>query len=121
SMLFVIPRLGWGVALFASFLTASLAFAFRQGPLQALATQLVPARVQGAFVAVRNTGSQVGIAVSAAASGYLYNKFGYAAVGIFSGVVTLGAAVCIFIMKEPAADRSTHREAAELEPEEETS
>ncbi|MFY9610552.1 MAG: MFS transporter [Blastocatellia bacterium] len=108
SMLFLIPRLGWGVALFASFLTASLAFAFRQGPLQALATQLVPSRVQGAFVAVRNTASQIGIAVSAAVSGLLYNKFGYVAVGMFSGVVTLGAAVCIFIMKESAADRSGH-------------
>src|SRR6185295_659650 len=90
SMLFLIPRLGWGVALFATFLTASLAFAFRQGPLQALATQLVPSRVQGAFVAVRNTASQIGIAVSAAVSGVLYNKFGYVAVGVFSGVVTLG-------------------------------
>ncbi len=121
SMLFVIPRLGWGVALFASFLTASLSFAFRQGPLQALATQLVPSRVQGAFVAVRNTASQVGIAVSAAVSGLLYNKFGYVAVGVFSGVVTLGAAVCIFVMKEPAADRSGPHQPAELEPEGETS
>ncbi|MEK6302504.1 MAG: MFS transporter [Acidobacteriota bacterium] len=121
SMLFVIPRLGWGVALFATFLTASLAFAFRQGPLQALATQLVPPRVQGAFVAVRNTASQIGIAVSAAVSGMLYNKFGYIAVGVFSSIVTLGAAVCIFIMKEPAADRSTHQPPAELEPEGETS
>src|SRR5262245_40736505 len=47
-MLFVIPRLAWGVMLFGTFLTASLAFAFRQGPLQALATHLVPPRVQGA-------------------------------------------------------------------------
>jgi hypothetical protein len=38
----------------------------------------------------------------------LYNKFGYVAVGLFSGIVTLGAAICIFIMKEPAADRSAH-------------
>jgi predicted MFS family arabinose efflux permease len=121
SMLFVIPRFGWGVALFATFLTASLAFAFRQGPLQALATQLVPSRVQGAFVAVRNTASQIGIAVSAAVSGLLYNQFGYGAVGVFSGVVTLGAAVCIFIMKEPAGDQSGHeRHPAELEPEGET-
>lgn len=122
SMLFVIPRFGWGVALFASFLTASLAFAFRQGPLQALATQLVPSRVQGAFVAVRNTASQIGIAVSGAVSGLLYIRFGYVAVGVFSGVVTLGAAVCIFIMKEPAADRSGHgHQPAELEAEGETS
>jgi predicted MFS family arabinose efflux permease len=122
SMLFVIPRLGWGVALFATFLAASLAFAFRQGPLQALATQLVPPRVQGAFVAVRNTASQIGIAVSGATSGLLYNKFGYVAVGLFSGIVTLGAAVCIFIMKEPAVDRSTREQRpVEHEPEGEPS
>jgi DHA1 family inner membrane transport protein len=120
SMLFVIPRLGWGVALFATFLTASLAFAFRQGPLQALATQLVPPRVQGAFVAVRNTASQIGIAVSGATSGLLYNKFGYVAVGLFSGIVTLGAAICIFIMKEPAVDRSAN-EPRPVEPEGEPS
>jgi len=102
-MLLVIPRLGWGALLFAGFLIASLAFAFRQGPLQALATQLVPPRVQGAFVAVRNTGSQVGIAFSGAASGLLYNKFGYVAVGLFSAILTLAAAACIFAMKEPVA------------------
>lgn len=105
-MLFIIPRAGWGPVLFASFLTASLAFAFRQGPLQALATRLVPPRVQGAFVAVRNTGSQIGIAASAAISGLLYKAFGYGAVGLFSAITTLGAAVCILMMKEPVSDRS---------------
>jgi predicted MFS family arabinose efflux permease len=104
-MLFLIPRLGWGKVLFATFLTASLAFAFRQGPLQALATRLVPPRVQGAFVAVRNTGSQIGIAVSAAISGLLYKSLGYGAVGLFSAVTTLGAAVCILMMKEPGAEQ----------------
>jgi len=114
SMLFLIPRLGWGPALFASFLTASLAFAFRQGPLQALATRLVPPRVQGAFVAVRNTGSQIGIAVSAAISGMLYKSFGYGAVGVFSAIITLGAAVCILMMREPGPERSAHeRQAAD--------
>jgi predicted MFS family arabinose efflux permease len=107
-MLFLIPRAGWGPVLFASFLTASLAFAFRQGPLQALATHLVPPRVQGAFVAVRNTGSQIGIAVSAATSGLLYKTYGYGAVGVFSAITTLGAAVCIFMMKESRHEHSAH-------------
>jgi hypothetical protein len=31
---------------------------------------------------------------------------GYRAVGLFSGIVTLLAALCIFIMKEPATDES---------------
>jgi predicted MFS family arabinose efflux permease len=111
-MLFLIPRAGWGPLLFASFLTASLAFAFRQGPLQALATRLVPPRVQGAFVAVRNTGSQIGIAVSAAICGLLYKTLGYGAVGLFSAMITLGAAVCIFMMKESPTERSAHEQQA---------
>jgi predicted MFS family arabinose efflux permease len=109
-MLFIIPRVGWGPVLFGSFLAASLAFAFRQGPLQALATRLVPPRVQGAFVAVRNTGSQIGIAASAAISGLLYKAFGYGAVGLFSAITTLGAAICILMMKEPVSDRSAHKQ-----------
>lgn len=116
-MLFIIPRAGWGPVLFASFLTASLAFAFRQGPLQALATHLVPPRVQGAFVAVRNTGSQIGIAVSAAISGLLYKSFGYGAVGLFSAITTLGAAVCIFMMKEPHHEHTAQeRQVVEHQP-----
>lgn len=102
-MLCLIPTLGWGVALFAAFLTASLAFAFRQGPLQALATEFVPRRARGSLVAVRNTASQIGIAVSTLVSGQLYDNYGYLSVGLFSGIVTLGAAVCIFLMKEPPA------------------
>lgn len=101
AMLVVIPRLAWGAFLFVGFLTASLAFAFRQGPLQALATELVPRHVRGSFVAVRNTASQIGIAVSTSASGLLYDSFGYGAVGLFCFAATMGAAVCIFMMREP--------------------
>jgi DHA1 family inner membrane transport protein len=101
AMLVVIPRFGWGPLLLATFLTAALAFAFRQGPLQALATEMVPRRVQGAFVAVRNTASQIGIALATVACGLLYDSVGYGAVGLFSGVMTLGAAACIFMMREP--------------------
>jgi predicted MFS family arabinose efflux permease len=101
AMLLVIPRLDWGALLFACFLGASLAFAFRQGPLQALATELVPRRARGALVSLRNTASQVGIAVSTAVSGYLYDGSGYVAVGLFSAAVTIAAAVFIYMMKEP--------------------
>ncbi|HWP43010.1 MAG TPA: MFS transporter, partial [Blastocatellia bacterium] len=103
-MLLLIPRLEWGAVLFLSFLIASLAFAFRQGPLQALATEMVPRNARGAFVAVRNTASQIGIAVSTAVSGLLYNEAGYMAVGLFSGAVTLAAGICIFLMREPVRE-----------------
>lgn len=112
-LLLLIPNLGWGAPLFAAFLIASLAFAFRQGPLQALATELVPRRARGALVAMRNTASQIGIAVATVASGWLYDKLDYRAVGIFSGVMTLAAAFCIFLMKEPPGGQSEHESAKE--------
>ena len=111
--LLLIPNLAWGGPLFAAFLVASLAFAFRQGPLQALATELVSRRARGALVAVRNTASQIGIAVATVASGWLYDKLDYRAVGIFSGVMTMAAAFCIFLMKEPRGEKSEHESAKE--------
>jgi len=101
AMLLIIPTLGRGIMLFASLMAAALAFAFRQGPLQALATELVPRRSRGTLVAARNTASQIGIAIATLVCGQLYDHVGYRAVGLFSGIVTLAAAVCIFIMKEP--------------------
>jgi len=85
-------------------MAAALAFAFRQGPLHALATELVPSRARGTLVAARNTASQIGIAIATLACGQLYDHMGYRAVGLFSGIVTLAAAVCIFIMKEPVGN-----------------
>ena len=100
-MLLLVPSLGWGVPLFLSFLVASLAFAFRQGPVQALATELVPAHARGALVAMRTTASQIGIAVSTAVSGWLFDHHGYWFVGLFCSTMTLVAAACIAVMKEP--------------------
>ena len=100
-LLVLIPRFGWGAWLFISFLAASVAYAFRQGPLQALATGLVPSRAMGSLVAARITASQIGIAASTAVCGYLFKRFGYGAVGVFSMVMTLGSVVCVYLMKEP--------------------
>lgn len=100
--LIAIPRFGWGIPLFASLLVATLAFAFRQGPLQALATELVPKHARGALVSVRNTASQIGIALSTFVSGLLYSSSGFAAVGLFNGLVSLCAVACIFLMREPS-------------------
>ncbi|HSB12586.1 MAG TPA: MFS transporter [Blastocatellia bacterium] len=103
SMLLVIPSLGRGVVLHAALMIAALAFAFRQGPLHALATELVPRSARGTLVAARNTASQIGIAIATLVCGPLYDNVGYRSVGLFSGIVTLGAAACIFVMKEPVS------------------
>jgi len=101
AMLLLIPRQQWGPLLLGGFLIASLAFAFRQGPLQALATELVPREMRGALVAVRTTTSQGGIAISTWACGLLYDRYGYAAVGVLSSALTLAAGLCIYLMREP--------------------
>ncbi len=106
AMLILIPTLGRGIILYVSLMIAAVAFAFRQGPLQALATELVPRHARGTLVAARNTASQIGIAVATVACGQLYDRTGYRGVGLFSGIVTLAAAVCISIMKEPSGDYS---------------
>jgi predicted MFS family arabinose efflux permease len=106
-MLLLIPELNLGASLYIGFLIASLAFAFRQGPLQALATELVPRNARGTLVALRNTASQLGIAISSFVSGYLYDAHGYRAVGAFSATMTLIAAICIFLMREPRPTTTT--------------
>ena len=107
--LILIPRFELGFMLLLAFLVASLSFAFRQGPVQALATELVPRKARGALVAVRNMFSQAGIAVSSFVSGMLYDQYGYGKVGLFSAVMTGVAAICIFLMGEPQGANTTQR------------
>ncbi len=109
AMLLLIPTLNRGVLLYVSLMAAALSFAFRQGPLQALATELVPRRSRGTLVAARNTASQIGIAIATLSCGQLYDHLGYRAVGVFSGIISLAAAVCIFIMKEPIGHQPAAR------------
>ena len=101
AMLLAIPNFEFGIWLFVLFGAASFTFAFRQGPLHALATELVSNKTRGALVAMRNTASQAGIALAAVICGQLYDAYGYTAVGLFSAIATLIAAFCIMMMREP--------------------
>ncbi|MDD5542995.1 MAG: MFS transporter [Acidobacteriia bacterium] len=85
----LIPMLHWGVALFAVFGLVSLGAAFRQGPITALITELVDEKERGAFVALRNISSQLGIASAAFLGGILYQTWGYTAVAILCSGFTL--------------------------------
>ena len=87
-----LPYLVWGPGLFSVFCLISLATAFRQGPMEALLTELVPARSRGTFVALKNASSQLGIGVSALLSGHLFETVGYQAVCWFCAAATLAAA-----------------------------
>jgi predicted MFS family arabinose efflux permease len=83
--LFILPRLGWGAALFGVFGAISLSAAFRQGPMEAVLTEIVPSESRGTFVALKNSFSQLGIGLAALFSGILFEHSGY------SGVCFLGA------------------------------
>ncbi len=90
-----VPFLPWGLGLLGVFALASLGAAFRQGPLTALMTEMVPPAQRGAFIAMRNISSQMGIGATAYLGGVLFQRFGYAAVTSLCAVMT--AAVVILL------------------------
>jgi len=90
-----VPFLPWGIALLTVFGLASLGAAFRQGPLTALMTEMVPAAQRGAFIAVRNISSQLGIGATAYAGGVLFQTHGYAAVTSLCAAMTAAVAILL--------------------------
>jgi DHA1 family inner membrane transport protein len=91
----LMPLLHWGVALFVVFGVTGLSAAFRQGPLTALMTELVPPNQRGAFIALRNISSQFGIGAAAFAGGLLYQRHGYGAVTLLCAGMTALVAVLL--------------------------
>jgi predicted MFS family arabinose efflux permease len=83
-----VPFLPWGLGLLGVFALASLGAAFRQGPLTALMTEMVPAAQRGSFIALRNISSQMGIGATAYVGGLLFQRSGYAAVTSLCAVMT---------------------------------
>jgi predicted MFS family arabinose efflux permease len=101
-LLVCLPQLGWGIPLFLVFAAVSLAAAFRQGPMEALTTEVVPARLRGSFIALKNSFSQLGIGAAALASGILFELGGYLAVCLFCAVLSLAAAGSMFLLVRQA-------------------
>jgi len=94
--LVLLPFLPWSGLLVGVFALANFAAAFRQGPVTALMTQLVPRRGRGAFIAMRNVASQIGIATTAFLGGILFERFGYGGVGVLCTGLTL---VVVLLLK----------------------
>jgi predicted MFS family arabinose efflux permease len=88
-LLLLLPGLTWGFTLFVVLGFLSLAAAFRQGPLEAVLTEIVPPVSRGSFVALKNSFSQLGIGIAALCSGILFESNGY------YGVCMLGAISCL--------------------------
>ena len=91
-LLFILPDLRWGRWLFVVFGAISLAAAFRQGPMEALLTEVAPPALRGSFVALKNSFSQLGIGLAAMASGILFERDGYLAVCLLCAASNLIAA-----------------------------
>jgi predicted MFS family arabinose efflux permease len=91
----------FGVFLFCA--AGGLAMALREGPFQALISELVPAAERGAYIALRNAASQVAIAAAAATCGLLFEHFGFHAVAYFSaGCSVLAGGIALQIV-EPSS------------------
>jgi predicted MFS family arabinose efflux permease len=105
----VIPLFSWGFWLLAVFSVASMGAAFRQGPLTALITELVPSTQRGAFIALRNIFSQTGIGTAAVVGGFLFERHGYAAVTTLCAAMTGVVALLLFthiVEPQPVAERA---------------
>jgi predicted MFS family arabinose efflux permease len=101
-----VPFLPWGLGLLAVFALASLGAAFRQGPLTALMTEMVPAAQRGSFIALRNISSQMGIGATAYLGGILFQRSGYAAVTSLCALMTAAVVVLLTThIVEPQTDR----------------
>ncbi len=101
-----VPFLGWGAALLAAFGLVSLAAAFRQGPLTALMTEMVPAAERGTFIALRNISSQIGIGATVSIGGILYEKSGYGVVTwLCAGMSALVSLLLFTHIMEPVPSR----------------
>jgi predicted MFS family arabinose efflux permease len=96
ALLLLLPLLQWGPWLFGVFCGISLAAAFRQGPMEALLTECVPADSRGSFIALKNSFSQLGIALVSFSSGILFLKGGYWPVCLLGAVCNILAATGIW-------------------------
>jgi predicted MFS family arabinose efflux permease len=102
AMIFpVLMRAESVVQLYVIIGAAGLFLAGREGPYQALISELIAPTERGAYIAMRNATSQLAIAISAAAAGWLYGRNGFGAVALFATALSLLAALLVWSIKEP--------------------
>ena len=97
-LLIILPGLHWGSSMFLVFGLFSLSAAFRQGPMEAVLTEIVPSGSRGSFVALKNSFSQLGIGIATLVSGFLFGAKGYGSVCLIGAVFCLLAAVACFLL-----------------------
>ncbi|HUG42887.1 MAG TPA: MFS transporter [Acidobacteriota bacterium] len=89
--------------LFVILFGVSLLIAFRQAALQTLQTELIDQTRRGAFLALRNAASQLGVSACVFAAGFFYSAWGYRFVLLFACLLTAGASALLHrTVSEPA-------------------
>lgn len=94
-LLIILPGLQWGSSMFLVFGLLSLSAAFRQGPMEAVLTEIVPSGSRGSFIALKNSFSQLGIGIATLVSGFVFGAKGYGSVCLIGAVFCLLAAVAM--------------------------
>ncbi|MBI4851794.1 MAG: MFS transporter [Acidobacteria bacterium] len=89
--LLILPTFNWSISLFIIMGIVSILAALRIAPLQALVTEIVEPNERPSYIALRNTASQIGIALAVAISGQIYVSYGMAGVCLISCLLTIGA------------------------------
>jgi predicted MFS family arabinose efflux permease len=93
----ILPGLHWGWTLFLVFGVISLAAAFRQGPMEAVLTEIAGPASRGSFIALKNSFSQLGIGLTTLVSGILFEIHGYSAVCLLGACLSLLATAGMFL------------------------
>ena len=101
GLVLIVPSLGSGGIIYVVLGLVGLAAASRMAPLQSLVTELVSREARSAYVALRNTFSQLGIAVCAAVGGPLLSSWGFGAVCMLTAAFSLTAALLLLLVEEP--------------------
>lgn len=100
--LLLLDRLPWGGPLMAVFFALGVCAAFRQTALQTVQTELVESQERGAFIALRNGFSQIGISFSVFVAGHLYAALGYGLVLAWAALLTcLSSLIFYLAVPEP--------------------
>jgi predicted MFS family arabinose efflux permease len=100
AVFLVVARLEWGWGLWGGMALLSICASARQAPLHAISTEIVGAEIRGEYTALRNASSQLGIAVSAAVSAYIFDTRGFAEVSYLAALMTLLIPLCFFWLRE---------------------
>ncbi len=102
AILFLVNAVQNHTGVFFFCATGGLAMALREGPFQALISELAPASERGAYIALRNATSQLAIAAAVALSGLLFERFGFHAVAYFAAICSVAASGLALWIPEPS-------------------